>query len=434
MILSLPRRTFLAATATALTAATLVRATETTDTDVIVIGAGAAGLAAASALLAKGRRVTVLEARDRVGGRAVTDVTALGIPFDRGAQWLHNAEVNPFLADAERLGRQTWPSPLEDALVLRAGRVVADGPLQLTQAEGSLGNRAWRKGLFGGDFDLGSVAATEMETAVAQLVAFAMATDANRLSARDYGALEDGADHSVEGGLGRLIADVWAAVPVQTGRTVQQIDWSRADRIAVSGDFGSLTAAQVVITVPAPVLAAEGLRFNPPLPVEKLAAIAALKGGHYVKVGLRLDAPLADLPEYAFDIAELQMGRAAGLHIDHRKPLVTAIFAGSYAEAVSRGGHAALKAAAMETATALLGNDIISRVQAATTTDWSADPLALGPYTTVAPGDAWARAAYGAALDDRLFFAGDSAGGAYAVTVMGARRSGEAAAERILSL
>jgi monoamine oxidase len=405
-----------------------------TDTDVLVIGAGAAGLAAADRLLSGGKRVIVLEARTRIGGRAFTDEATLGLPFDRGAQWLHNADENPFRTDAARLGRETWPSPLQDALVLTNGIRVPDGPDRLARAEAALSRRVWARGLIGGDFAIGTLAQDDLERTAAQLAAFAMATDADRLSAMDFGALAGGPDHSVAGGLGRLIADLWAEVPVRVGHRVESIDWRRADRVAVSGSFGTVTAARLVVTVPAPVLAAGGIRFDPVLPADRQEAIAALQGGRFVKVGLRLDAPLRDVPEYAYDTAALIAGQSAGLHISRRDPLVTAIFAGSHAETVSRGGAPALEAAARDTVARLLGSEVAGQIRAAASTDWSADPLSLGPYTTVAPGHAAARETYGAAIDDRLFFAGDSVASPYAVTVMGARLSGEAAANRIMAL
>ena len=70
--------------------------------DVIVIGAGGAGLTAAKELLAAGIGVLVLEARDRIGGRAFTD-TSLGVAWDRGCSWLHASDVNPWVAYARQL-------------------------------------------------------------------------------------------------------------------------------------------------------------------------------------------------------------------------------------------------------------------------------------------------------------------------------------------
>ena len=71
--------------------------------DTVIVGAGAAGIAAARQLLAAGRRVLVLEARHRVGGRAVTD-QRLGAPADLGAAWLHFADENAWTGIAEREG------------------------------------------------------------------------------------------------------------------------------------------------------------------------------------------------------------------------------------------------------------------------------------------------------------------------------------------
>ena len=74
------------------------------DIDVVVVGAGAAGIAAARRLAALGRRCLLLEAGARVGGRAFTDTAALGAPFDHGASWLHVAEHNPLTPIARQLG------------------------------------------------------------------------------------------------------------------------------------------------------------------------------------------------------------------------------------------------------------------------------------------------------------------------------------------
>lgn len=76
------------------------------DVDVAIIGAGAAGLAAYRALAGHGLSVIVLEARDRIGGRALTMHLPGGILFDLGCEWLHSADQNAFvpIAEAGRFG------------------------------------------------------------------------------------------------------------------------------------------------------------------------------------------------------------------------------------------------------------------------------------------------------------------------------------------
>src|SRR5258705_12808635 len=71
--------------------------------DVAIIGAGAAGLGAANALKNSGLSVLVLEARDRVGGRAHTIMASPDVTFDVGCGWPHSADQNSFVQIAEQL-------------------------------------------------------------------------------------------------------------------------------------------------------------------------------------------------------------------------------------------------------------------------------------------------------------------------------------------
>ncbi len=103
-----------------------------TAPEVLVIGAGGAGLAAAKDLLAKGVSVLVLEARERIGGRAFTD-TSLGVPWDRGCSWLHASNVNPWMAYARQNGFEVEPD--------RTPREIYDGARRMSGAE-TAGHRA----------------------------------------------------------------------------------------------------------------------------------------------------------------------------------------------------------------------------------------------------------------------------------------------------
>ena len=74
------------------------------DVDVIIVGAGAAGIAAARRLSAAGRSFTLVEATSRIGGRCFTDMRSFSVPFDRGAHWIHSPDINPLTKLAPR-----WP-------------------------------------------------------------------------------------------------------------------------------------------------------------------------------------------------------------------------------------------------------------------------------------------------------------------------------------
>ena len=99
------RRKFIKTSLLGLTAVTfpnIIKANTDQDYDVVIIGAGAAGLAATEELLKEGKKVICLEASNRIGGRAFTDNQIFGEPYDLGALWLDNGDTNPFKLFGEK--------------------------------------------------------------------------------------------------------------------------------------------------------------------------------------------------------------------------------------------------------------------------------------------------------------------------------------------
>src|SRR5258705_10333625 len=90
------------------------------DADIVVIGAGAAGIAAARRVMAANRRVIVVEAAGQIGGRCMTDTTTFDMPFDRGARWMHNPDTNPMIRLARKDGLDIPAAP--------PGQTIAIGP------------------------------------------------------------------------------------------------------------------------------------------------------------------------------------------------------------------------------------------------------------------------------------------------------------------
>src|SRR5450432_4691830 len=106
--MTMTRRNFLSASA-ALAVAPALRtdawgAPPPREADIVVIGAGAAGIAAARRIQAANRKVIVLEATSQIGGRCITDTTTFDAPFDRGARWIHNPDTNPMIKLARGAG------------------------------------------------------------------------------------------------------------------------------------------------------------------------------------------------------------------------------------------------------------------------------------------------------------------------------------------
>src|ERR1700685_2358425 len=114
--MTMTRRDFLIASAAlAGTPARAARATAaplSREADIVVIGAGAAGIAAARRIMAANRKVIVVEAASQIGGRCVTDSTTFDVPFDRGARWMHNPDTNPMIKLARAAGLDISSPPL----------------------------------------------------------------------------------------------------------------------------------------------------------------------------------------------------------------------------------------------------------------------------------------------------------------------------------
>src|SRR5918992_2160415 len=97
--------------------------------DVVVVGAGAAGIAAARRITAAGRRCVIVEASERIGGRCFTETSTFGVPYDRGAHWVHRANSDPVAKLGRAAGLDIYPAP--QGQKLRIGRRAArEGELE----------------------------------------------------------------------------------------------------------------------------------------------------------------------------------------------------------------------------------------------------------------------------------------------------------------
>jgi monoamine oxidase len=98
---------------------------------ILVIGAGMSGLAAARRLADAGMDVTVIEARDRIGGRTWTN-TSLGVPIDLGGAWIHGPENNPLTALADEAGARRVETDFDRPVVYQDGRELSSDVVQNT--------------------------------------------------------------------------------------------------------------------------------------------------------------------------------------------------------------------------------------------------------------------------------------------------------------
>lgn len=393
------------------------------DLDCIVIGAGAAGIAAARAMSGWGYDIAVLEARDRVGGRAWTSDKALGLPWDRGAQWLHNGRDNPLWALARDAGRDPIWSDFEN-MEVSGGPVARTALFDALEALDDRIDAAARRADPATLFDSLRLGDPWADAALI-LSAMSIGGDPGQISLRDAAMMDSGADALVPGGPGDLLGALAAGMPISLNHPVRAIDMRAADHIVVSGDFGQLSARSVLVTIPPMVLAQGALAVTPRLSDRHLEAFSALRPADFIKLGLRLPRMWQGGAEFAVDPTALLAGQGALLHLDPRAPLASVIFAGAHGRDLAAAGPAALADAAH----AVLHHHTGLRALASDSHDWQADPFSGGTWARLQPGATTARRDYVTPVEDRLFFAGEAAPGPFATTLGGAWQSGLAAAE-----
>ncbi|MBF9231950.1 flavin monoamine oxidase family protein [Microvirga alba] len=403
------------------------------DVDVLIVGAGAAGLAAAKTLREAGRSVTVLEARPRIGGRAYTD-RSLGASFDAGAHYVHWSDRNPWRKIAAELGVRLSEeargggfrvyrdgAPLSDAE--RRRRRNAYGRIEkLVEATGSM-DHSFADAVRGKP--------SEMADAAGGITLFALGEDPERVSLHDYDQLWSGDDYIPAGGYGALVERYGADVPVQLDTPVTLLRWGHG-RVEAETSRGLVTARAAIVTVPVGVLQAGGLRFAPDLPHETQQVLDGLHMGALTKIALRVDRERFGAVE-ATDLMDMQPG--GGVTSFEFWPdgqdLVLAHLGGDHARDLCRAGERAATDFALERLVSMVGGRIRETVAGGRLAGWWSDPYAMGSYSIVKPGHISAREGLRAPIGDRIWLAGEASAGGGAMTVGGATLEGERAAREL---
>ncbi|MFG1298331.1 FAD-dependent oxidoreductase [Xanthobacter sp. V3C-3] len=412
----------------------------TDEADVAVIGAGAAGLAAGVRLRAAGIDVRVLEAAPMVGGRAATDTSTLGVPFDLGCHWLHDATANPFTAIARQLGFRVGgnnPNPrrlhLGDRFASSEEKAEADtqvdAAFEAVLDAGAAGRDISAAAAMGGAERYGPLARHWLELMAA--------AGPDAISAVDFTHYHDSDDNwPVLDGYGALVLAAAGDLPVTTNCPVQRIDRS-GRRLRIETPRGALSCRAAVVAVSTAVIASGRLAFAPALPVELAEAFAALPLGFAEKVALLFDGDVFGVPERtALDCVSAADPARAGASVLLRPggaPAALVHVAGPAAQAIAAEGGTALADFALDVLASAFGNGIKSRVRRAHVTDWAGMPFIGGAYSCALPGRAHLRARLDAPLDGRIFFAGEALGGQAFSTCHGAHLSGIAAAEAAIA-
>lgn len=427
----------------------------------LVIGGGAAGLAAAAELCAHGQRVCLLEARDRLGGRVLTRIDpASPMPMELGAEFIHGeskstlewlGRANVGVVDT---GRERWVMrrgelrPGDDSFdrmtrgLRAAGRPSADLPF-----DAFLEGQA-RRHL--------SPALRTMARSMVQGFDAADATRVSTLETLDEWSGDASADSPTFrplGGYASVVQALAGALPAEQARielnaVVTGITWTRGMvRVAgvQRGTPFTLEAQRAIITLPIGVLqqpagTAGAVRFTPELR-QKAAAIAGLASGPVVKCVLQFHQPFWEqLHGRRFRNAGFFQAPGAPFPVfwtslPQRSAVLCAWAAGPNAASLAGTDAATLTPPLIESLDLMFGGRARARSQLRGLRyhDWQADPFARGAYSYVLAGHGDARRKLARPVERTLFFAGEASNHeGEAATVGGAIHTGTRAAREAM--
>ena len=370
---------------------------------VVVIGAGASGIAASEKLLAAGFKVVLIEARDRMGGRASTRLVS-SVPFDTGASWLADSQVNYLRTTAESSGVKLYPTDFNRALVQYKGINVPINPTEFMKAVERRMTLPYIKlhirEFFGLRKTLPSMASMldpllkKHGAQAAYARELMIVNEADNLDQTSIATLlrehnlpgDDGYDPlptddvMVDSGMQAFVTSLAKNIKPSLGESVEAIIRTE-NGISVQTTRRRIDADSVIVTVPLGVLKAGTIRFDPGLPVEHRAAIDRLGFGNEKKTCLVYPdtnwakehhmVGLHDSPYFNFMV---NVAAIAG------KPMIMALSAGNKLIAADSLSIDELAAALHANVRATLGSDIPDPIDHSTT-DWGNDPYALGAYS-----------------------------------------------------
>ncbi|HEY3221090.1 MAG TPA: NAD(P)/FAD-dependent oxidoreductase [Gemmatimonadales bacterium] len=439
--------------------------------DVLVLGAGAAGLAAARDLSQAGLRIAVIEARPRIGGRILTRHDSHApVPLELGAEFIHG-EAPETLSIARAAGLAVVELSQERDIVT-SGRFTRMGDWWkiVNDMNRDLAHRFAKRGK---DFPISEYLDSPRlpplkRSLLKGFVEGFYAAHPDRLSAQSVAAdaEEPDDDEGIEGKQFRIVSGNDALMQwlrdgldpeltqVRMSTVAQSVSWKRGDVAVacVGGDGAPLEvqrARTAVITIPLAVLKAGALRFTPPL-AAKQRALHGIETGQVFKIILRFREAFWEAPGFLRERRAKSHSDGAGMNFLYapgaelptwwtalpvRAPLLTGWVGGVAAETLLAEeplSRLERSLVALSSVLAVPRRELEENLDAWASHDWRADPFARGAYSYVGVGGIAAPRALGRPLEGTLFFAGEATNGEQIGTVAGALASGRRAAREVL--
>jgi monoamine oxidase len=355
-------------------AATLPR-----EADIVVIGAGAAGIAAARRIMAANRKVIVVEAAGQIGGRCQTDISTFDVPFDRGARWMHNPE-NPMIKLARaagleistvslgqkiRIGRRYARAGETEELLtalVRANRAIDEASRRLDVSCASvLAEGFGRLGRNGG--------VRARRQLLRQGPEGCLRRRQGPRAGPQYG-------DRCRQGLGTLIAKLGEQVPLSLSTPANRISWDRRD-VTVETPSGKIAARAAIITVSRQRAGGGQYQIQPRYSQTNARCRRKLSLGSYDRIALQMPGNPLGLARDEVIIEQSNSTRTALLYANMGSSSLCSIdVAGSFGRDLSAQGEKAMVAFAVEWLTKLFGSEAASAVKKSSATRWNSAPYA----------------------------------------------------------
>lgn len=422
-----------------------------TSSTVLIIGAGAAGIAAGARLRTNNIPVTILEARNRIGGRIWTDTETYAFPLELGAEFIHGsgvltwqlikryklrtlpaikdkaiyADLNGTIGKFDKLIEEDWEDDIWEAAEAWHAAHNTDASLQAVIDDA---------GLFNGATDT-------MRSLVNNLYASDYGADLTNLGAvglleADYvGDNKEDGDFRLRDGYSHLLQRMAKLLDVRLDVAVRQIVTDDEGVTVTDANGHAHRAQQVIVTVPIGVLQAGDIDFVPPLPDSKQQAIAGIGNGHVVKLILEFSKGF-----WKKKMATLMTSRDSqcwwrpAWNREGALPLLTAFIGGTSGERYARMTEAEAIDAGLRDLEAIFDMKAVrEHFVRGRFVNWVADPYSKTGYSYNAVGGVGLRDVLAAPLHDRLYFAGEATNRQRPQTVHGAFESGYRAADAILA-
>ena len=405
---------------------------------IIIIGAGAAGIGAGLRLKALGVPFIILEANDRIGGRAYTDNTSLSSKWDKGCSWFHCADINPLVDWADKLGTLYDKQDRSENAIYWSESHWLD-PTESTSVNLNISKRfqeIYVAAELGHDVSISDIPINNsFEAAVSEeLVKLMCSEETHFTSAVGYGDYNDtGVNWMVTSGYGDLISRMAADAPIRINTKVSEISYQKGG-VRVETSSGQLDARAVIVTTSTNVLRSGQISLPAGPAQEILELVEDVPCGTYEKIAIEFEQyPFNPADNEAVWIQSYSDSNPIYFQISpQKKPMLIAHVAGEQARELVQTGSQGMADFAIQKLTSVFGSKINKTICGTATTSWQADPLIQGGYSYARIGAGHNRQKMIELDTGEIVFAGEAFSLPWYGTAHGAYQSGKDVASQLV--